>query len=155
MIKGTKSECDKYIWIFKYSNISVTNIYSDIRSYQLFDIDIIGYSWVSNIFGLLFVSVQECLHCLNVRIYSNIHTILITNIYSDIRSCQICYTNIFGHLFVYIFWCKYIRIFVRVKKITNVTHRVTLWTKSLKDPHNSKLWWVVQCFTNVLNLIFS
>ena len=36
-------------------------------------------------------------------IYSNIHTIFNTNIYLDIRLCQIFYTNIFGHLFVYLF----------------------------------------------------
>ena len=30
------AECDKYIRIFEYSNILVTNIYSDIRSYQFF-----------------------------------------------------------------------------------------------------------------------
>ena len=29
-------ECDEYIRIFEYSNILVTNIYSDIRSYQFF-----------------------------------------------------------------------------------------------------------------------
>ena len=29
-------ECDEYIRLFEYSNILVTNIYSDIRSYQFF-----------------------------------------------------------------------------------------------------------------------
>ena len=33
----------------------------------------------------------------NIFEYSNI---LVTNIYSDIRLCQICCTNIFGHWFV-------------------------------------------------------
>ena len=54
------TECDEYIRIFKYSNISDTNIYSDIRSYQYFDTTIFGYSFVSifymNIFGHSFVS---------------------------------------------------------------------------------------------------
>ena len=56
--------------------------------------------------------------------YSNI---LITNIYSDIHLCQICYTNIFGYSFVSNFWYKYIRIFVCVKMFTNVT----LWARLL------------------------
>lgn len=36
-------------------------------------------------------------------IYSNLHTIFNTNIYLEIRLCQIFDTNIFGHLFVYLF----------------------------------------------------
>ena len=37
---------------------------------------------------------------MNIHIYSNIHTVFITNIYSDIPLCQISYMNIFGYLFV-------------------------------------------------------
>ena len=37
---------------------------------------------------------------MNTQIYSNIHTIFFTNIYSDIGLCQILYTNIFGYSFV-------------------------------------------------------
>ena len=59
--------------IFEYSNISDPNIYSDIRSYQNFDTNIFGYSFVPKIF---------------IRIYS------------DIRSCHFLDTNIFGYSFV-------------------------------------------------------
>ena len=95
----------EYIHIFKYSNIFVTNIYSDICSYQFF-----RYKYIrtlvdvkfdcTNIFGYSFVSVLECKYCSNIRIYSNIRTIFNTNIYSDIRFCQICYTNIIFYSFV-------------------------------------------------------
>ena len=37
---------------------------------------------------------------MNTQIYSIIHTIFFTNIYSDIGLCQILYTNIFGYSFV-------------------------------------------------------
>ena len=58
-------ECDEYIRIFEYSNILVTNIYSDIRSYQFFFYE---YIWTfvrvkfvcTNIFGHSLVSVLEC-----------------------------------------------------------------------------------------------
>ena len=43
----SSSECDEYIRIFKYFNISDTNIYSDIRLYQFFDTNIFGHSFVS------------------------------------------------------------------------------------------------------------
>ena len=58
-------ECDEYIRKFEYSNILVTNIYSDIRSYQFF-----FYKYIrtfvrvkfvcTNIFGHSLVSVLEC-----------------------------------------------------------------------------------------------
>ena len=44
---------------------------------------------------------------MNTQIYSNIHTIFFTNIYSDIGLCQILYTDI--------------RIFICVEIFTNVT----------------------------------
>ena len=59
--------------IFEYSNISDPNIYSDIRSYQNFDTNIFGYSFVPKIF---------------------------IQIYSDIRLCHFLDTNIFGYSFV-------------------------------------------------------
>ena len=59
--------------IFEYSNIFYSNIYSDIRSYQIFHTNIFIYSFVSK----------------NV-----------IRIYSDIRSCHFIDTNIFGYSFV-------------------------------------------------------
>ena len=59
--------------IFEYSNIFDPNIYSYIRSYQSFDTNIFGYSFVSK----------------NV-----------IRIYSDIHSCHFFDTNIFGYSFV-------------------------------------------------------
>ena len=59
--------------IFEYSNIFDPNIYSDIRSYQNFDTNIFGYSFVSKNF---------------------------IQIYSDIRSCHFLDMNIFGYSFV-------------------------------------------------------
>ena len=59
--------------IFEYLNISDPNIYSDIRSYQNFDTNIFGYSFVPKMF---------------------------IQIYSDIRSCHFLDTNIFGYSFV-------------------------------------------------------
>ena len=55
----------EYIHIFKYSNIFVTNIYSDIRSHQFFLYEYIQtficVEFVcTNIFGYSFVSVLEC-----------------------------------------------------------------------------------------------
>ena len=87
--------------IFEYSNILGTNIYSDIRSGQFCLYEYIRtFVWVkfvcTNIFRHSFMSVLESENRPNIRIYSNIRTIFNTNIYSDIRSCQICYTNIFG-----------------------------------------------------------
>ena len=87
------SECDEYIRIFEYSNILVTNIYSDIRSYQFFFYEYIRtfvrVKFVcTNIFGHSLVSVLECKTKTNIRIYSNIRSIFNTNTYSDIRSCQ-------------------------------------------------------------------
>ena len=82
----------------------------------------------TNIFGYSFVSVLECKNCLNIQIYSNVRTTFNTNIYLDIRSCQICYMNIFGYSFVYIFQCKYIGIFLCVKENT----KVTLWLKPIR-----------------------
>ena len=46
-LQGHEPECDKYIQIFEYSNISDLNIYSDIRSYHFLDTNIFGYSFVS------------------------------------------------------------------------------------------------------------
>ena len=85
------TECDEYIQIFKYSNILVTNIYSDIRSFFFYE-----YIWTfvrvkfvcTNIFGHSLVSVLECKTKTNIRIYSNIHAIFNMNTNSDIRSCQ-------------------------------------------------------------------
>ena len=59
--------------IFEHSNIFGPNIYSDIRSYQTFDTNIFGYSFMSKIF---------------IRISPNI------------RSCHFLDTNIFGYSFV-------------------------------------------------------
>ena len=58
------SECDEYIRIFEYSNILVTNKYSDIRSYQFFFYEYIRtfvrVKFVcTNIFGHSLVSVLE------------------------------------------------------------------------------------------------
>ena len=60
-----RAECDEYILIFEYSNILVTNIYSDIRLYPFFFYEFFGHSFVANenhanIFGFLFMSVHEC-----------------------------------------------------------------------------------------------
>ena len=101
-----RAECDEYIRIFEYSNILVTNIYSDIRSYQFFFYEYIRtfvrVKFVcKNIFGYSLVSVLECKTYTNIRIYSNIRAIFNTNTYSDIRSCQ---KNQY----------EYIRIFIRV-----------------------------------------
>merc|ERR1712147_189172 len=73
-----KTECDEYIRIFEYSNILVTNIYSDIHSYQFFFYEYIRtfvrVKFVcTNIFGHSLVSVLECKTKTNIRIYSNIH----------------------------------------------------------------------------------
>ena len=62
---GLGAECDEYIRIFEYSNILVTNIYSDIRSYQFFFYEYIRtfvrVKFVcTNIFGHSLVSVLEC-----------------------------------------------------------------------------------------------
>ena len=78
-------ECDKYIWIFEYSNIWVTNIYTDIRTYQ-FCLRI--YLFVSNLF---------------VRIYSDIHSWVLKldeylNIFEYLYNFQDKY--LFGHSFV-------------------------------------------------------
>ena len=64
-MEGCRSECDEYIRIFEYSNILVTNIYSDIRSYQFFFYEYIRtfvrVKFVcTNIFGHSLVSVLEC-----------------------------------------------------------------------------------------------
>ena len=64
-ISNFGTECDDYIRIFKYSNILVTNIYSDIRSYQFFFYEYIRtfvrVKFVcTNIFGHSLVSVLEC-----------------------------------------------------------------------------------------------
>ena len=99
------AECDEYIRIFWYSNTLGTNIYLDIRSGQFclyqYIWTFVGVKYVCmNIFRHSFMSVLESENRPNIRIYSNIRTIFNTNIYSDIRSCQIFYTNIFGHSFV-------------------------------------------------------
>merc|ERR1739844_742108 len=92
-VHGSNAECDEYIRIFEYSNILVTNIYSDIHSYQFFFYEYIRTfvrvkSVCTNIFGHSLVSVLECKTKTNIRIYSNIRAIFNTNNYSDIRSCQ-------------------------------------------------------------------
>ena len=43
----SNAECDKYIRIFKYSNIFDPNIYSNIRSYHFLDANIFGYLFVN------------------------------------------------------------------------------------------------------------
>ena len=83
--------CHKYL--FRHSFVSIFR-YEYIRTIVRVKFE------CTNIFGYSFVSVLECKNFLNLRIYSNIHTIFNTNIYSDIRSCQICCTNIFGYSFV-------------------------------------------------------
>ena len=100
-----ETECDEYIRIFEYSNILVTNIYSDIHSYQFFFYEYIRtfvrVKFVcTNIFGHSLVSVLECKTKTNIRIYSNIRAFFNTNNYSDIRSCQKINMNIFGYSFV-------------------------------------------------------
>ena len=115
---GFRSECDEYIRIFEYSNILGTNIYSDIHSGQfcLYEYirTFVRVKFVcTNIFRHSFMSVLESENRPNIRIYWNIRTIFNTNIYSDIRSCQIFLriysdihsckffdTNIFGYSFV-------------------------------------------------------
>ena len=82
--------------IFKYLNIFVTNVYSDINSYQFFLSEYIrtfvrAKFVCSNIFRHSFVNVLEC------KNKTNICTIFITNIYLDICSCQIIHTNICGY----------------------------------------------------------
>ena len=62
---GFGAECDEYIRIFEYSNILVTNIYLDIRSYQFFFYEYIQtfvrVKFVcTNTFGHSLVSVLEC-----------------------------------------------------------------------------------------------
>ena len=59
--------------IFEYSNSFDPNIYSDIHSYQNFNMNIFGYSFVSK---------------------------MLIRIYSDIRSYHFLDTNIFGYSFV-------------------------------------------------------
>ena len=86
-------ECDEYIQIFEYSNILVTNIYSDIHSYKFFFHEYIRtfvrVKFVcTNTFGHSLVSVLECKTETNIRIYSNIRAIFNTNTYLDIRLCQ-------------------------------------------------------------------
>ena len=71
MVLIIRAECDEYILIFEYSNILVTNIYSDIHSYQIFLYEyiriFIRVKFVcTNIFGHLFVS------NLIVQVYSDI-----------------------------------------------------------------------------------
>ena len=100
-----RAECDEYIRIFEYSNILVTNIYSDIRSFQFFFYEYIRtfvrVKFVcTNIFGHSLVSVLECKTKTNIRIYSNIHAIFNKNTYSDIRLCQKISMNTFGYSFV-------------------------------------------------------
>ena len=66
----SSSECDEYIRIFEYLNISDTNIYLDIRSYQFFDTNMFGYSFVS------------------IFLYEYIQTFIrIKKLYEYIRSC--------------------------------------------------------------------
>ena len=75
MTKKTKmimTECDEYIRIFEYSNILVTNIYSDIRSYQFF-----FYEYIRTFVRVKFV----CTNILGHSFVSN----LFVRIYSDIR----------------------------------------------------------------------
>ena len=95
-------------WIFGYSNIFE---YFPLRIFvRIIFISFFWYEYIrtfvrvkfdcTNIFVYSFVSVLECKNCLNIQIYLNILTIFNTNIHSDIHSCQICYTNIFGYSLV-------------------------------------------------------
>ena len=49
----------KYIHIFKYSNIFVTNIYSDIRSYQFVDTNVFGHSFVSSLIVRIYLDIRS------------------------------------------------------------------------------------------------
>ena len=78
---------------FEDSNILVTNIYSDIHTYQIFLYEYIRIfvcvKYICrNIFGHSWMSVLECKNLTNIRIYSNIRAIFNMNTYSDIHSCQ-------------------------------------------------------------------
>ena len=75
--------------IFKYSNISDPNIYSDIRLYQNVDTNIFVYSFVSKHFIQIY------------RIF--VRVIFLTRIYSDIRLYQNsykCHTLIDKHCYI-------------------------------------------------------
>ena len=80
--------------IFEYLN---TQIYLSLIFIQTFvDVKFV----CTNIFGRLFVSVLECKNYSNIYMYLNIYTIFHANIYSDVRSCKIFDTNIFGYSFM-------------------------------------------------------
>ena len=55
--------------IFEYSNIFDPNIYSDIRSYQNFDTNVFGYSFVSKNFIQIYWDIRPC-HFLDIFGYS-------------------------------------------------------------------------------------
>ena len=86
---------------------------------------------------------------MNIRIYSNIHTILNTNIYSDIRSCQICYMNISD-----IRWCKFfIRIYSDIR-LCRYFHECHTLTRSLKPLPNVFISFLAAASTFTLQLYF-
>ena len=142
-ISNFGTECDDYIRIFKYSNILVTNIYSDIRSYQFFFYEYIRtfvrVKFVcTNIFGHSLVSVLECKTQTNIRIYSNIHAIFNTNTYSDIRSCQ---KNQYEYIRIFIRVILLIRIYSDIHSYQNFHECHTLFryvNQSISHDHQCK-----------------
>ena len=52
--ESCQAECDQYIWNL---NIFVTNIYSDIRSYNFFYTNIFGHSDMSNLFVWIYSNI--------------------------------------------------------------------------------------------------
>ena len=98
--------------IFEYSNILVTNIYSDIRSYQFFFYEYIR-TFVrvkfacTDIFKHSLVSVKprrifeySCNFQYEYLFGHSFVSKKLVWIYSDIHSCNFVDTNIFGHSFV-------------------------------------------------------
>ena len=81
-IGGPRLEEQSVTNIFEYSNILVTNIYSDIRSYQFFFYESI-WTFVrvkfvcTNIFGHSLVSVLECKTKTNIQICWNFLLVMI------------------------------------------------------------------------------
>ena len=106
------SECDEYIQIFRYSNILVTNIYSDIRSDQFFVYKYIQTFVCTNIFRHPCVSVQKLNEgYIRIFIQISIQIFLRTfvrvkfyvKMYSDIHLCKFVDTNIFKYSSVWKF----------------------------------------------------
>ena len=96
--------------------IRVWRIYSNIRIFEYIGLKyLFGHSFGSILFVPIYLDIRwgkiclyeyiqtfvhECVREWKQAEYSNIRTIFNTNIYSDIRSCKIFYSNIFGHSFV-------------------------------------------------------